>query len=631
MNNFRRTYPDNGPIFLDGGLNNKFERSIIADNESPDCMNVVFSNGAAETRLGTLKLNTAAIGSFVGDGLYVRRARDNSETMCAFAGGTMWTLQGTSFTAVASSTSLFTAGVRVGAAQAENYLFHGNGGTIPYKWNGTEYTRHGVYPPTTTSTVASQATGLLTGDYRWKVTAVNSNSVESDVGPATATFTAASATARVTLPTFAVSYGVNARRLYRTEVGASVFKRVAEIANNTATTYDDNIPDASLGVVAPTDNGVPPKYNAIIFHQGRLFMNDLDNPNLVWWSEIGDPFTVASTNNKIIGDNTSDLVKGFAIHNDSLVVICENSIDLGYMPDTDDTTWKWVKTKSPYGSKSPYAPINVKNAVFFPAVQNTKFVGFANLDGESVTPSTSLLTVQKVGSDLVSDRIEPDMFNVQESYLGNISAIVFKNKAYIALTYGANQTTNNRFYVYDFSISNLTKDQKEAWVPNNGVSPAQFAIYGGKLYFISATANGFVYQMEYGVYSDDGVAINSYFYTKEFSGSKQDYNAQKDFRYADILVDMAGDYYMEVSYRTNSDVGSGNANQIYLNPGGGLWGSLIWGFGVWGGGSAQKKFRFPLGKARGERIQLKFSNKNTVNQRFKVHRMNLIYNWKGER
>lgn len=631
---YRRTYPEKEVLLFDGGMNNKFERSIIADNESPDWLNVICSNGAVETRPGTSKLNTAAIGSFVGDGLYVRRANTGTETMVAFAGGSMWQLVGTSFTTVPSAVSVFTASSRVGAEQDENYLFCGNGGTIPYKWNGAEFTRHGVYPPTTTATVASQATGVLTGDYRYKVTAVNSNLVESDVGPATATLTAGSATIRVSsIPTFAASFGVNARRLYRTEAGGTSFKRVATIADNTTTTYDDNTADAALGTAAPTDNGVPPNYSAIIYHQGRLFMNDPANPHYVRWTDLGQPYTVASTNFKIVGNNTSDLVKGFAVHGNDLVVLHENGFTIAYMGDTDASTWRWVVSKSAFGSKSPYGAVRVGNRILFPAFQNTKFVGFGEISGETIVPSTTLLTTQVAGSQLVSDPIEPDMLNeVQDAYAGNISAIVYENQAYIALTYGSGQTTNNRYYLYDFEATNASRKQRRAWIPNTGLNIAQFAVYSGKLYYLSSTATGFVYQMGAAGYTDDGAAINSYAWTKEFTGYKNESEDQKDFRWADLMVENVGDYAMDVGYRVNSDTGSGDVKQINLNPGGSLWGTMMWGRDPWGGGTSQREYRLFLGNARGKRIQFKFSNRNTAGQRFKIHWMkNFTYNIKGSR
>jgi uncharacterized phiE125 gp8 family phage protein len=47
---------------------------------------------------------------------------------------------------------------------------------------------------------------------------------------------------------------VTARKLYRTAAGGSTYLLLATIADNTTTTYTDNIADASLGAGAPTTN-----------------------------------------------------------------------------------------------------------------------------------------------------------------------------------------------------------------------------------------------------------------------------------------------------------------------------------------------------------------------------------------
>jgi hypothetical protein len=632
VDGFRKVYPTKNRIMHDGGKNNKYERSIIADNESPDCKNVRFSNGAVETRGGSTKLNTAAIGTFVGDGLYTRHADDGAETMIAFAGGTAWQLTGTSFITIGSAQSVFTAGVRVAASEYENYMFIGNGGVIPYKYNGTDFTRHGVYPPTATSTVTSQATGSLTGDYQYKIVNVNTNLVESDVGPAAATFAAVSATLRITLQTFAQSYGVSARRIYRTAASGTVFKRVATVSDNTTATYDDNTADASLGANAPTDNGLPPNWSVICYHQNRLFVNDPANPNYVWYSNLGDPYSFASTNFLKVGDSTSDLVRAIKVLENNLLISCVNSQHIVYMPTTDSTDWTQQRMQSPFGTKSPFGFFDFNQKIMFPAIQNGKFAGFAAVSGIGVQPSATFLTVSTAGSLLQSDPIEPDMFEVQSSYLGNITATVFNNLAYIAVTYGSGATTNNRIYTYDFSNENLTKQQLGAWSPDTGINPAQFTIYNSRLYYISSTATGFVYQYETTSYNDDGTAIDSYFWTKEFSADNNaGSNTFKDFRYAKVLVDLSGAYFMNVVHRVDSDRGDGNTYQLDLDPDSNLWGTLVWGRDNWGGGRDQDDIKIPLGSDRGERIQFKYSNQNTVNQMFKVHGLKFYFNEKGSR
>lgn len=622
---------------LDGGKNNKYQQTLIEDNESPDCANVTFGDGAVGTRYGVAKLNTAAIGSFVCDGLYTRHDSTDVETMVAFAGGSAWRLAGTSFSTIGSGQSVFTAGIRVTAAEQENHLFVGNGGVIPYKYNGTDFTRHGVYPPVAAPTVASAGTGAAFASgatFSYKVTFVNTALVESDVGPAVTHHVAPNSMGNVALtniPTAAQSWGIGYRRLYRTTNGGASFKRVVELANNTTTTYDDAVLDASLGATAPTDNGVPPNYSINKNHKSRVFMNDPANPDLLVWSELGQPYTVGSLNFLQVGDASGDTLHTISSYGDSLILGCSFSTWLVYMPDTDPSTWQLIRVNTEFGSRSHYCFLDYNNKQLFPALERGKFVGFAAISGTAVAQDSTFLTTGTMGSLLVSNRIEPDVFQIQSGYLANISGITYKNKAYIAVTYGSNQTKNNRIYQMDYSISNLTKHKREAWVPWTGLNAAQFTIYNGNLYYGSSLADGFVYQMETGTYSDDGAAINSYFWTKEFSGFPEDYNLQKDFRFANLLIDKPGSYYMDVTYRNDSDAGSGNTQQVSLNPGTSLWGTMIWGVDSWSAEQAQQDVPLGLESSSGKRIQFKFSNQNTVNQMFKVHGLNFTYNSKGRR
>jgi hypothetical protein len=631
MTGFKRIYPGSAKILFDGGMNNKFEKSIIEDNESPDCLNVDFDAGSVGTRDGFIKVNTASVGSYVCDGIYTRKGSNNAETMVAFFNGTGFTLAGTSFTTLASAQSVFTAGVRVACAQMENHAFFGNGGTIPYKYNGTDWTRHGVYPPSTMSVTAhTGAAGNPSGAYQYKITYVNSASVEGNPSTALATFTVTNEKiSLVCLPIAPQSWGVASRRIYRTVTSGSTFLRVATISDNTTTTYLDDTADAALGTTAPSDKGVPPNYSAIIYHKNRLFM--IADDGLLWYTDLNEPYTVATTNFLPVGDASTDFPKALGVYGDNIVVFGQRHPWLVYMPDTDPTNWLVIRCQSPFTSKSPFGLFEYNNKLAFAAIQNDKFVGIGAIMGNVIEPTSSLLTVNTAGGELKSDRIETDMFDVVESYLGNISSIIFKNRAYISVPKGSGQTTNNRVYVMDFGISNLTKNQKEAWVPWSGINVAQWTIYAGNLYYGSSTATGFVHKLNPGVYSDDGSAINSYFWTKEFTGGKDEASFSKDFRYANLLIDLAGAYFMNIATRADSDSGDGTNYQIDLDPNSSLWGTMVWGTDLWGAGSYQFDMRQFLSGARGKRIQFKFSNQNTAGQRFKVHWMNFTYNLKGPR
>lgn len=624
-------FPAKARQLFDGGKNNKFERSIIEDNESPDCANVMFTNGAVETVFGTSKFNTAAVGSFAGDGLYTRHADTGAETMVVFAGGSAWALGGTStFTTIASAQSVFTAGVRVATTEYQNHMFIGNGGVTPYKYNGTDFTRHGVPVPTQTMTVATASTGnALTGGFQYAYTYVNSQAVEGDLSPASTTFTAATENAALSaIGTAPQSHGVAARRIYRSTNGTT-WERVIEIGNNTATTYEDAI--TTLGADAPTDNGEPPMYSVCRYHANRLFVNDVNNPNYIWYSELGEPYTFKSTSFLKIGDATSDLVKALEIYNGSLLVGCAKSHHLVVMPDATPANWTPIQLRTRFGSKSPFGYFKWRDQIAAPVMDGDNFAGFASIAGAQLDPDATFTENGVVGSELISERIEPEMFDLPEASIGNISAIVFKNKAYVAATYEDGNTANNRIYIFDFSISNLSKRQKFSWVPITGVGAAHFTIYDNKLYFVSSAADGFVYRFDETIYNQDGSAIDSYFWTKEFSGNPGHENLTKDWRTIQVLVEKAGAYFMNVGYRVDSDKGIGKTEQISLDPGSSVWNTMQWGRDDWGGGDDQEEITLGLGQTTGKRIQIKFSNQNAANQRFKVHGMNLTYNIKGKR
>ncbi len=617
---------------MDGGLDTKFAKTIIPDNESPDCANVLFENGAAGTRGGTTALAGTSFGSHIGDGLYTRHDNDGTETMVVWGGGDMFDLQSTTFVTIPSAQSVFISGTRIGAVEYENYLFIGQSGvTNPYKWDGSLFTRHGIPVPQTGPTATTASNGTLTGDYSWKVTYVNTAVVEGDLSSATTTIAATSDSITVTIPTAPASFGVNARKLYRTETSGTTYKLVTTISDNSTTTYEDNSSDSELGATAPTDQGVPPQWSFAKEHQTRIFCNDVTNENFLWYSELANPYVFKTTNFIRVGDNSGDLLKSIETFDNGIVCICARRIYIIYMPSTDESTWLVVQARTSLGGNGPYGAIGYENKVMFPATTGGQFVGFASLQGDIVEPSATFLTVSVAGSELQSDVIEPNMFDIQQTYLGNISAINFKNRLYIAVTHGDGNTTNNRIYVYDFSISNLAKRKRGAWVPYTGLSPAQFTIYDNKLYYVEATATGLVKQLETGSYNDNGAAIDSFWESKEFSGLKGEEDLQKDYRTIQVLFDKPGAYFMNMRTKVDSDLGEGNNTQIDLDPGGSLWGTMTWGNDVWGGGQAQEERRIFLGSLRGKRIAFKFTNQNTADQRFKVHGFRFSYNIKGKR
>ena len=626
-------YPPKNRVLFDGGLNTKFDNTTIQDNESPSCLNVIFSAGACETRLGSAKLNTAAVSTHACDGLYTKNNTSGSQTMTAWYNGTLHELSGTSFHAVTLSTGIFTAGIRVGSAEYENYRFYGNGGVIPIKYKDGAYTRHGVYPPLSGVTVASTAGSYVSGDFVWGVSYVNTNLVESNLSPLCATFTAAGTGVLLTsVPVAPASYGVESRNIYRNIHSSTLKYFVGSIANNTATTFVDNIPDTQLIVAAPTDNGVPPMYQVVLTHMGRLFVID-PSDNLVKFSEAANPYVFKALSFIRVGDKAGDLPRTLALSDNNLVVQCDDSTHIVIMQDNEPANWGLLRLKIPYGSKSPWGYFTFNDRLFFCAVRDNKLVGFAYLLGASVDPAATNLETMSVTSDMLTDKIEPDIKLISQSaQFKNISAISFNNRAFITVPTGSTTTYNNQILYFDFRPENLSSGQKFAFAPWSGLNITQFCTYGGKLYGASSNAVGFVYELEKeSTYSDSGVAINSYYQTKEIGGFNAHDIWTKDFRWLHILLETAGTYFMNMYTKTDSYIGDGSLSTVYLDPGSSVYGTAVYGIDNYDPGKRIAEYKIPVGGYKGKRIQFKFTNQNTANQKFKLVGMTLSYNLRGKR
>jgi hypothetical protein len=144
-------------------------------------------------------------------------------------------------------------------------------------------------------TAAVGAAGALTGDYLYKITFVDDYG-ETSGGTESSTVSPSSQTVDLSaIPTGPT--GVTARKIYRTAAGGATGteKFVAELSDNTTTTYIDNIADGSLGADVPTSNTATahPMSGDTLLPITSVSLNT-DTTNLV---PIGARFTVATETN----------------------------------------------------------------------------------------------------------------------------------------------------------------------------------------------------------------------------------------------------------------------------------------------------------------------------------------------
>jgi uncharacterized phiE125 gp8 family phage protein len=118
--------------------------------------------------------------------------------------------------------------------------------------------------------LATAAGNVNAGAHRYLATFVTAAG-ETQAGTISAAVTTDGAHGQVALSAIPIGGAmVTARKLYRTAAGGAVYLLLATIANNTATTYTDNIADASLGAQAPSVNTTEDWFLNLLIRSARI-------------------------------------------------------------------------------------------------------------------------------------------------------------------------------------------------------------------------------------------------------------------------------------------------------------------------------------------------------------------------
>jgi hypothetical protein len=144
-------------------------------------------------------------------------------------------------------------------------------------------------------TVGTSGAGAITGALRYRVSFVSDDGLESNLGPASSTYTAAANSVALTNIPVSSDPQVLYKRLYRDLDGDGIYRYVIEL-QNWDTTHTDNLAEASLGgAVAPIegddelDNSPPPKFYAMAVHNNRVFGINAEDQTVLHPSDIGIP------------------------------------------------------------------------------------------------------------------------------------------------------------------------------------------------------------------------------------------------------------------------------------------------------------------------------------------------------
>ncbi len=148
--------------------------------------------------------------------------------------------------------------------------------------------------------------------------------------------------------------GTTSRKLYRAYTDAvaqgsrgTSFQFLAEISDNTTTTYTDDALQASLANPLIFDHAIPPRGDILAWHNNRVFMancasssqsyEDYDTTNLrnvVFFSELNEPYYWPSVNYFRVGDETD--IKALVPWRNFLLIFKENSVWVLFGYESDE-------------------------------------------------------------------------------------------------------------------------------------------------------------------------------------------------------------------------------------------------------------------------------------------------------
>lgn len=207
-------------------------------------------------------------------------------------------------------------------ASINQWAYLANGTTF-IRSDGTNVYEVGITAPTAPS-VATGAAGALSGDYRYRVTYVDSDGFESNGGTVSAQVSPSSEKVELTgIPTGNSDEGVAERKIYRTVAGGSTYYLLTTLSDATTTTYSDNTTDANLGSTVPPLNHDKPTatFTGVAVAGDRLFGFVANSRRLYFTLPFPNERAQPSTYYR----DMPDYIRGIkALGVGTLLVVCEN-------------------------------------------------------------------------------------------------------------------------------------------------------------------------------------------------------------------------------------------------------------------------------------------------------------------
>lgn len=426
---------------------------------------------------------------------------------------------------VSDTVPIFVEGGKEAAAEDRKlFTFTGKNAVQVLAADGSVTTILGAVAAPTAPTAALAGTGagnVDNGTHSWKITiVVGGVSGETTGGTASNQINVVDKTTngKIALSNIPLGPdGTTARKVYRTVAGdTGDYKLVGTIANNTDTTFTDNVADASLGAIAPTTNTATtapadwtgssqPSFGLI--HGGRLWGGgNLNDPHRLYYSTTLDHenFVGSGAGSLAIYPGSGERIVG-AISFKGLVIVWKFPSGI-YAVDTNDPSvanWTIATISRGVGGVSPAGAAICDNDVKF-------------LDATGHIHTLS--AVQEFGDVSTSDITHfGDMYSFVEDNI-NIGRLRYARSVYysarrelhIALA-GLGSTVNNTRLVVDLNIPETIRfrfsdrDINESMWLRKDVNNIQRPVFGDNA--------GFVWLMDQASRFKNGAGYSSVFQT----------------------------------------------------------------------------------------------------------------------
>lgn len=355
--------------------------------------------------------------------------------------------------------------------------------------------------------------------------------------------------------------GTTARYLYRTldnsnqanvEADNTMYL-VATISDNTTTTYNDAMADATAATqTAWSTSGksdcTPPTLKYIEIHKERLFgAGDSTYPSYLFFSDDGNPDFYLPTAFEAIRIDDGDEITFIKPQLGILTIGKTNTIQKYYTEGSITTDWYTSDVFSTVGCPAPYSVANTPAGIFYLGRH-----GIYRFDGQN--------------SHLISDAATPEINDISQADIEDVAGFYHNNEYRLAYTStSSGGASNNRVLVYNLVRDAYTIDTENVASWATFSSGTDF----GVLYSGSSASNGYVV-----AHSSTLDSLSKRYKSEIDAGTFDDTRSygDEDAPYVELAWDSTIDGWLtelqtkDASINTINDIGAYLPNSIIDRP-----------------------------------------------------------------